>query len=99
MRLVPQGVQARLVHAEDIVQSAVGDPLFALEQRHNRQEHSVELALSLGLLAVAGLRGGEIFGPDDDPTLLIYRHTLAVDELVFERFQVCRIELELELTS
>jgi hypothetical protein len=43
-------VQARLVNGEDIMQRAVGDPLFVLEQRPHREEHGVELALGLRLL-------------------------------------------------
>ena len=65
-QLVPHGVQARLVHAEDIAQGTVGDPLLALEQCHHRQEHGVELALGLGLLASVWLRGGGCSRPDED---------------------------------
>ena len=65
-QLVSHGVQARLVHIKDILQSAVGDPLFTLEQRHHRQEHGVELTLRLGLRANVGRRSGWGSRPDED---------------------------------
>jgi hypothetical protein len=53
VQLVPYSVQARLVHTEEILQGAIGDTLLALEERHHREEHGVELALGFGLLAWA----------------------------------------------
>jgi hypothetical protein len=73
-------VQARLVHAEDIAQGAVGDALLALEQRHHSQEHGVELALGLGLLMGAWLRSGGFACPDEDRTILIHSQSLCRDE-------------------
>src|SRR5215468_1823769 len=35
--------------------------------------------------------------PDEDAALFIHRHTLTVDELVFERLKMLLIQLELEL--
>ena len=67
-QLVPHGVQAGLVHAEDILQGAIGDPLLTLEQRHHRQEHGVELALGLGRRAGIGRRRGWCSRPDEDFT-------------------------------
>ena len=77
-QLVPHRVQARLVHAEDIAQGTVGDPLLALEQRHHRQEHGMELSLGLGLLAGAWLRGGGCSSPDEDRALLIHSQSLCL---------------------
>jgi hypothetical protein len=64
--------------------SLLRDPLLALEQRHHRQEHGVELALGLGLLADAWLRGRGCSRPDEDGGLFIDREVLGVDELVFQ---------------
>ena len=72
-QLVSHGVQARLVHAEEIMQGAVGDPLFALEQRYHRQEYGMELALGLRLLVGGGRRGGGCSRPDEDLAFLIRR--------------------------
>ena len=93
-QLVPHGVQARLVHAEHIAQGPVGDPLLALEQRHHRQKHSVELALGLGLRAEAWLRGRGGSRPDEDGALFIDREVLGGDELVFHILEVGIVELE-----
>ena len=84
VQFVPHGVQAHLVHTEDIVQGAVGDPMLALEQCHHRQEHRVELALGLSLRTGVGCCGGDA-RPDEDRTLLIHRQALALNELVGER--------------
>jgi len=90
-------VQARLVHAEDIAQGTVGDPLLALEQRHHRQEHGVELALSLGLLAGAWLCGRGCAGPDENRALLIHSQSLARDEFKLQILKRLIIQRELAL--
>jgi hypothetical protein len=97
VQLVPHGMQAGLVHAEERVQGAIGDPLIALEQRDHGQEHGVELARGLDLLMGAWLRGRGCSRPDQDAAGLIDREALALDELVFECCQVGVIELKLQL--
>src|SRR2546430_17526947 len=36
-------------------------------------------------------------GPDQHAAVFIYRQALAVDQLILERFEVCLVELELQL--
>ena len=98
-QLVPHGVQAVIVHAQHLAQGPVRDPLLALEQRHHRQEHGVEPALGLGLLADAWLRGRRCSRPDEDRGLFIDREVLGVDELVLQILQAGIVELELALEA
>ena len=44
-------------------------------------------------------RGLCLTAPDQDTAGLIYRQTLAVDQLVLEGLQVCLVQLELDLES
>jgi hypothetical protein len=92
-------VQACLVHAEDILQGAISDPLLTLEQRRHRQEHGVKLALGLGLRAGVGLRRGRCSRPDEDFTCIIDGQSFGIDEVVFEDVQEVVIDLELELEN
>jgi hypothetical protein len=85
-------VQEIIVHAENMAQSPVGDSLLALEQRHHRQEHGVELALGW-------LRGRRCPRPDEDGTLFIDREMLGVDELLFQVLQAGVVELEFAFES
>jgi hypothetical protein len=77
-------VQARLVNGENIVQGAAGDTLLALEQRHHRKEHRVELSLGLGLLAGVWLRGGGRSRPNEAAPLLIHHMGFCEHEGVFQ---------------
>jgi hypothetical protein len=97
-QLVPHGVQARLVHTEDIVQGAIGDTLLALEQRHHREEHGMELALDLGLLTGVWLHGGGQSHPDEAVPLLIHHVGFCEHEGVFQvrKRGVIKVELTLE---
>jgi hypothetical protein len=83
-QLVPHGVQAGLVNAEDKVQGAVDNTLLALEQRHYREEHRVELALGRGLLAGVWLRGRGRSRPDKAAPLLIHHTGFCEHEGVFQ---------------
>jgi hypothetical protein len=82
-QLVPHGVQACLVHAEDILEGAIGDPLLTLEQRHHRQEHGVELPLGLGRRAGVGLRSGRCSRPDEAFIIRLHHPWLPIEEFVF----------------
>jgi hypothetical protein len=90
-------VQAYLVHAEDILEGAIGETFLTLEQRHHRQEHGVELALGLGRRASVWLCSGRCPRPDEDFTFFIDGQSFGIDEVVFEDFQEVVIDLELEL--
>jgi hypothetical protein len=96
-QLIPHGMQAGLVHVEDILEGAVGDPLLTLEQRHHRHKDPLELPLGVGQRAGRGRPGGWHSRPDQDAPGFVDSQTLALDELVFERVQVRVIELKLEL--
>ena len=92
-------MQAVVVHAQHLAQGPVRDPLLALEQRHHRQEHGLEPAVGLGLLAVAGLRARRCPCPDENRALFIDRQALGVDELVLQILQAGIVELELALET
>jgi hypothetical protein len=81
-QLVPHGVQARLVHAEDIAQGTVGDPLLTLKQRHHRQDHGVELALGLGRRAGVWRRSRGRSRPDEAFIVRLHRPLLPIEEFV-----------------
>jgi hypothetical protein len=90
-------MQEGFVYVEDILQGAVGDPLLTLEQRCHCHQHPLELLLGVGRRAGRRRRGGGCSRPDQDAAGLIGREALALNELLFERFQVRVIELKLEL--
>src|SRR4029453_1854267 len=69
-QLVPHGMQAGLVYAEDRVQGAIRDPLLVLEQGHHPRQQRVETPLSLWTPWHPCRRCGCVPPPDQTAPLL-----------------------------